>query len=83
MQSRGIGSETLEKPSDANVVAQALPQQEENPKINNSNSTTLRIQKLNKLSITINNQTAQVFWKETRWNLSNVKKSRNNFQESL
>jgi hypothetical protein len=56
------------------VVAQALPQQEENLKRNNSNSATIRIQKLNKLSITINNQSAQVFWKETRWNLSKCQK---------
>jgi hypothetical protein len=65
------------------VVAQALPQQEEYLKRNNSNSTTNCEFKLNKQTVNNNNQSAQVFWKQTRWNLSKCQKSRNIFQELL
>jgi len=41
MQSKGIGSETLENQANDTVVAQALPQQEENLKRNKLRSITL------------------------------------------
>lgn len=41
---------------------QTLPHQEYYPKKNNSNPKK-----------NVNNYNAQVFWKQTRWNLSNVK----------
>lgn len=44
MQSKGIGSETLENQANDTVVAQALPQQEENLKRNKLRSITLWIQ---------------------------------------
>jgi hypothetical protein len=54
------------------VVAQAIPPQGDYPKRNNSNTTTkLWIRK--RQTVNTNNQSAQVFWKQTRWNLSNVK----------